>query len=483
MLVIFNTKVSYWKHIKNVRETRSIMEHDTKKTIIFDPRSIKQLEGDSFATAETFLRALRDFGYELAIIVGEHDTYFSPNNLVRATNARKPLLPIICIGSFDDAIVDLVDAIIPADANEQKLNEQIETVRTRREVLAKSGLVGRSQALQSIADTIFRIADTEISTLLIGESGTGKELVAKAIHENSSHAHQPFVAINTSAIPETLLESQLFGYKKGAFTGAEKDTPGFFERAQNGTLFLDEIGEMPLSIQVKLLRALETREYYPVGEIKSKTTNARFIAATNRDLRAMLQHGSFREDLYYRIAGVRVYIPPLRERRADIPVLVYYFAQLISTRANRSFAGFSDDAIEAMIDYHWPGNVRELRNFVENAVMLSGGKTVRAQDLTSYFEENKYMGKTLPTPIVEKNDVPDIYAQMLYFLKQNNELLKAISEKLTLGDTFDSNIEKKMIEANLAKFSGSKRKTAAAMGISERTLYRKIRKFGIEDVD
>jgi len=250
--------------------------------------------------------------------------------------------------------------------------------RELREALGQrykfENIIGGSAPMQEIFATIMRVAPTRATVLLAGESGVGKDMIARAIHQHSPRKDRPFVKINCTAIPENLMESELFGYEKGAFTGANTSKPGKFEQADTGTVFLDEIGDVPGSIQVKLLRVLQEREFERLGSNRTQHTDVRVIAATNVDLRAALEQGTFREDLYYRLNVVPMNIPPLRERKEDIPYLVEHFA--------KKFGGeISEGAMERLMSYHWPGNVRELENVVERSVLLAQGPRVEPSDV------------------------------------------------------------------------------------------------------
>ena len=478
---------------------------DDLKILAFDRNDELSISAIKCRTQQEFLSKLREDKFDLAIVV-HHDTFpdtdiggnLRMQNFLRVIGHRAPLMPIIVLTdeNLSDGKIDrLVDLKFSRTISVSELKRQIEKLYNLRKILAENGLVGRSKSLQVIADTIMRVAPTDISVLITGESGTGKELVAKSIHNHSKRKDGPFVAINCGAIPETLLESQLFGYKRGAFTGANRDTPGFFDKAEGGTLFLDEIGEIPQSVQVKFLRVLETGEYFPVGGVKSKQANCRIITATNRDLKVSMRDGKFREDLYYRIGGVQIFIPPLRERREDIPILAFYFAEQIARKQNIKFADFSDDAIDAMLDYHWPGNVRELRNLVENAVILSNGNVIRADNLIQYFSEHSQIGRKLPILSPEHSgNIDSVLNSILTLLQQNNRILHKILDELNIRgggrnfyeeDVFVSppsfsEAEKDAIEKALKITGGSRRETAKILGISVRTLYRKMKKYGIK---
>jgi len=245
-----------------------------------------------------------------------------------------------------------------------------------------NGVVGRSEGLLDVFRVIDRVADTNCTVLVTGESGTGKELVARAVHESSQRAPCPFVAVNCGAIPEALLESELFGHAKGAFTGAHASKAGRIAQAQGGTLFLDEIGELPLALQVKLLRVLQTREYSPVGDTRVLRADVRIVAATNIDLEQAARAGTFREDLYYRLNVIHVSVPPLRDRVGDVPILAEHFLSLARQRtARQSIRGISAAALQLLEQYAWPGNVRELENTIERAGLLARGEEILPRDL------------------------------------------------------------------------------------------------------
>lgn len=253
--------------------------------------------------------------------------------------------------------------------------------RSSSDKFVYENIVGKSKKMQEIFDVIENISKTSSTVLILGDSGTGKEMVAKAIHKRSTRSTKPFVVINCSAIPETLLESELFGHKKGSFTGAVHDKAGLFEEADTGTIFLDEVGEIPPSVQVKLLRVLQEGEVRPVGGVQNRRVDVRLVAATNKDLYTMVQEGRFREDLYYRLNVITVLLPPLRERPEDIPLLAYHFLKKYTDKTGKKVEKISVDALQALQNYRWVGNVRELENVVERAVVLTSSEAIQATDL------------------------------------------------------------------------------------------------------
>ena len=250
----------------------------------------------------------------------------------------------------------------------------------------KSGIIGESDEINHVLDMVSQVADVDISVLINGESGTGKELISKAIHLGSTRSSKELVIVNCGAIPEGIIESELFGHKKGAYTDASDSRKGYFETADKGTIFLDEIGDMPLETQVKVLRVLEAGEYMRVGDSLSKKTDTRVIAATNKDLAKLVKEGKFRQDLYYRLKTVTINLPPLRQRKSDIRLLVDRFALQFSRTNNIKYKGFTPEAIKAMQKCEWPGNVRELKNFVESVLILQKGERITGEIIEKQLE-------------------------------------------------------------------------------------------------
>jgi DNA-binding NtrC family response regulator len=269
----------------------------------------------------------------------------------------------------------------------------------REELREITGIVGETDAMEEVLERVVQIAPVASTVLILGESGTGKELVARGIHALSPRRHRPFIAVNVAALPETLLESELFGHEKGAFTGASDRRKGFFELANGGTIFLDEMGEMPLSTQTKLLRVLEEREFRRVGGEESIRVDVRVVAATNRDLREQVLTGAFRRDLYHRLNILRIDLPPLRARRDDIPRLIDGFIRQFSAQHDRPFVGIEPEALRILVDYDWPGNVRELRNLVESMVVLAPGRVIRPEDIPAEVRYGRRGDSLLPVPV------------------------------------------------------------------------------------
>jgi len=364
-------------------------------------------------------------------------------------------------------------------------------------------IIGSSEPIREIIELIMSIATTNISVLITGESGVGKEVVAKAIHTLSQRNTKQMISVNCGAIPEGLLESELFGHEKGAFTGAIATKKGYFELADGGTIFLDEIGETPLQTQVKLLRVLESGEFMRVGSGELRKVDVRIVAATNRDLSKMVKTKQIRKDLFYRLKAITIYVPPLRERREDIPLLLNHFVQETTSKNNIEFMGFTDDALNIIENYSWFGNVRELKNFVETVVVLSAGKKVDTNLVKEHltdFEKLYEDSKILPIPVhtsveqaereliykallslgVEIRDIKDILLNMNRGI--NNQVMHEDVEDVLYQEDVQpiEEVEKQMIKRALIKYHGNKRKAAQALKISERTLYRKLKEYEIE---
>lgn len=282
----------------------------------------------------------------------------------------------------------------------QQENHQLRTELNRKYQFEQ--IIGQSESFRAVLDLVGRVADSDSTILVTGESGTGKEMVARAIHYNSPRSQQPFIAINCGAIPSELLESELFGHVKGAFTGAIQNRVGRFELADGGTLFLDEIGDLEPSLQVKLLRALQERSFEPVGSTKTVQINVRVIAATNQNLEDAVAHGKFREDLFYRLNVIPIVIPALRERRSDIPLLAGHFLTHFNRNKSRQLTGFSVEAMDALTAYNWPGNIRELENLIERLAILKGHGQVEINDLPA-----KYRAQNSVAAAVEVMNLPD----------------------------------------------------------------------------
>tara|TARA_B100000674_G_scaffold85247_1_gene59119 strand:+ start:272 stop:1477 length:1206 start_codon:yes stop_codon:yes gene_type:complete len=390
------------------------------------------------------------------------------------------------------------------------------------------GIIGDSPLIEEMLTLISQVAKTDISVLITGSSGSGKEMVAKAIHKNSNRKFKELVTVNCAAIPSGIIESELFGHKKGSFTGATENRKGYFEVADEGTIFLDEIGELPLETQAKLLRVIEEGEFLRVGDTKLNKVNVRIVAATNRALEKEVYDRNFRQDLYYRLKTVNIKVPDLKDHLDDIDELVSRFALKFTARNEISYKGFSKDSIMLLKNYSWPGNVRELKNVVESAIVMNKGERITRQMLSSQININEYSARPdLPVKIdmpPDKIEREMILKQLLYLRQDVNEIkqlflsskgldkvykndvksdtyflpkdtnLKNIENQISdigdakafalqddsVGQVSMDDIENEVIERTLLKVKGNRRKAADILNISERTLYRKIKEYGIE---
>ncbi|HUF51496.1 MAG TPA: sigma-54 dependent transcriptional regulator [Longimicrobiales bacterium] len=501
--------------------------------------------------------AFRDAGYDTELLTpGE-----------RIADVRDPVL-LILTGSLEEKqarrlvresvdagglpVLGLLDthATITADLKQRlgvsdalaKPVDYAEAVRLGKRLIDRAhlrrvtGIVGETDPMIETLERVVQIAPVNSTVLLTGESGTGKERVARGIHALSPRRHRPFIATNVAALPETLLEAELFGHEKGAFTGAIGQRKGFFELATKGTLFLDEIGEMPTATQSKLLRVLEEQSFRRLGGETEIEVDVRVIAATNQPLRQLVEIGRFRRDLYFRLNVLHIELPPLRERRADIPLLVDTFIRECSHEHDRPRIGVSPEAMAILVGYDWPGNVRELRNLVESMVVLSPGQVIRPGDIPPEIRDARGRSRLLPVPLLRSDatatsttappelefifhtlvqlrmDVEDLRHQFEHYQQAHPELQPAITPGTLPVSTYApppvhildiepeptpadlaaehdvvvyrpgmtlAELEQNAITAALREVAGNRRKAAEMLGMGERTLYRKIKEYGI----
>jgi DNA-binding NtrC family response regulator len=377
-------------------------------------------------------------------------------------------------------------------------------------------IIGQSVLISQLKQLALQVAETDITVLIIGETGSGKEVLARYIHSNSLRADKSFIPVNCGAIPAGILESELFGHEKGAFTGAVNSRKGYFESADRGTIFLDEIGEMPLETQVKFLRVIETGEFQRVGSSETIYSDARIIAATNKNMYQAVAEKNFREDLFYRLRSVELQIPPLRERGKDILMLAENFVHEFERKHKIAFEGFSPEAGEMLMRYTWPGNVRELRNLIESLLVLEKGKYITPEILEKHLvQRNRYKSLVHDPSKSEINELQIIYSSIIQLRQEISEIRQLLQhliqtrphtplllpdasltrpqESTSLSSVPEENnntsepgvllslddIEKKSIAEALKICHGNKRNTAKALGITERTLYRKINAYGL----
>jgi DNA-binding NtrC family response regulator len=393
---------------------------------------------------------------------------------IKATNPEMSVIMITAHGSKDIAIEAIRKGAYdyftkPLDINEMRVvvrraleREHLQDeLRQLRETVEKRrgfhNIVGASRGMREVFDIVETVFDNDITVLITGESGTGKELIAEAIHYNSPRRAKPLVKLNCVAIPETLLESELFGYEKGAFTGATRQKPGKFELANHGTLLLDEIGDMSLTTQAKLLRVLQEREVERVGGVKPISVDVRIIASTNQDLAQLVREQRFREDLYFRLNVLPIHIPPLRERREDISLLVDHFTSLSRTKLHKDIEGFSEEAMDFLMNYSWPGNVRELENVVQRAIILAKDRIIQDWNLP-----------------------PEIRQQVkeAFFDLKKFEGDRPLGEKVEM---IVAEIEEKLILQALDKVGWKREQAASLLRISPKTLYNKMNKYGLNE--
>jgi DNA-binding NtrC family response regulator len=382
---------------------------------------------------------------------------------IKRVNAALPVVIMTAYGSVESAVEAMkvgasdyvlkpfslaeMVMVVRKELDARNLREEN---RSLREALGRryeySNVIASSEKMQEVLALVERVAPTNSTVLLGGESGVGKDLIARAIHEHSTRSSGPFLKINSTAIPENLLESELFGYEKGAFSGATSAKPGKFELADKGTLFLDEIGDVPPAIQVKLLRVIQEREFERLGGTKTLKVDVRLIAATNRDLRAALEEGTFRQDLYYRLNVVAIDVPPLREHKEDIPALANFFLQRFAQVSGKKFTGIAPDAVELLTQFHWPGNVRELENVIERSITFATGPVLAAADIR------------LDRPAPSQSAAP------------------VLPEGMTLDQW-----EQEIIREALRHANGNKSQAARSLGLSRNALRYRLSQMGLSD--
>ena len=386
------------------------------------------------------------------------------------------------------------------------------------------GIIGESIEIEEMCTLIGQVANTDISVLITGESGSGKEMVAQALHKNSKRKFESMITVNCAAIPSGIIESELFGHKKGSFTGAHENHKGYFEAANKGTIFLDEIGELPLETQAKLLRVIEQGEFMRVGETKTQKTDVRIVAATNRKLKDEVQEKKFRQDLYFRLKTVSINVSPLRDHISDLFLYIERFGLLFTAKNDIPFKGFAPEAINIMKEYNWPGNVRELKNTIESLLAINKGERIQEDMVVKYLkldDSKDVFNNSLPVPINKESDAieRELILKQLLFLRQDvNELKQLFAAKMgdsasniqptnnslfvlpeknkedthqiddglfkgikddVIGEITMNELEKEVIERTLKNCNGNRRKTAKILDISERTLYRKLKEYEI----
>ena len=460
-------------------------------TIVNDVQSaIEELRGGAFDIVVTDLRMPNSSGFETGVADPTNPANASGTVAsdgadagLRVLDAARQLQPeaetimVTAHGdvptareAFKHGVFDFIEKPLDLALFRSLVNRAAETVLLRHYSAQEAsgtedlvqhagfeGIIAGSEAMRRILSTVKTVAASSLPVLITGESGTGKELIAKAIHTNSQRSGQRFVPFNCAGQSESLLESELFGHVKGAYTGADRDRQGVFEYADKGTLFLDELGDMPLAMQAKLLRVLENGELVRVGSNDSRKVDVRFVSATNKDLEKATKDGSFRQDLYFRIKGSHIHLPPLRERREDIPRIIRHAASKFASELGRNAPAFSDTAVLRLTAYSWPGNVRQLLNVVQNIVVMAAGETE---------------GKDVSV------DVRHVPAEVQSEAEGDGELT-GTGEGGSLAGTSLEALEKRAIRETLKLTGGNREQTAKLLGIGERTLYRKLKDYGL----
>lgn len=448
--------------------TDKILVVDDEQSILFFMKEALTKKGyqvDSATSAEMGISKVKQDAFSL-IVLDVRLPGMSGIDAIKKFRGLDPLVPIIIMtayGNRDLAIravqegaydfftkpIKLDEFLIVLKRALEKRRLELEISQLEERIKKKykyENIVGSSGVMQEVFTIVYKVAETDSSVIIYGESGTGKELIAQAIHAQSTRREGPFVKLNCVAIPEGLLESELFGHEKGSFTGAVAQKKGKFELANGGTIFLDEIGDMTLATQAKILRVLQEREFERVGGTKTVQVDVRIIAATNKDLQKAVEQKQFREDLYFRLNVVPVYLPPLRERKEDIPLLVEHFLEGVGERVKKHISGVTPDAIDMLVAYNWPGNVRELENCIERSAVVSNGDWITKDCLPLYIVTGE---KTEP---LSKSSIEEIL----------------------------SSTEKKLILDALSQSGGVQAKAARHLGITERSLWHRIKKYNIK---
>jgi len=450
---------------------------NSRVLIIDDDQSMCELIDESLSRKgfETEWRTSADEGFRLldghefdAVLTDLNMRDMNGLELCERIVSSRPDLPVVVVtafGSMETAVgairagaydfitkpveMDALALVVERAVQHRSLKEEVKRLREAVDATRQFGdMIGSSTAMRKVNELVTRVADSDANVLITGESGTGKELVAKALHARSARSSGPFVAVNCAAVPETLLESELFGHAKGAFTDARQSRTGLFVQASGGTLFLDEVAELPLGMQPKLLRSLQERKVRPVGGNSEVPFDARLVTATNRDLETEVSEKKFREDLYYRINVVRVEVPPLRARGNDVLLLAQHFIERAASRANKNVVGLVSAAAEKLLGYEWPGNVRELENCMERAVALTRFDQITVEDLPEKIRD--YQSSHM---VVASDDPSDL-------LNMNE-------------------VERRYIQRVLKAVAGNKTQAAKLLGFDRRTLYRKLDRYGL----
>lgn len=435
--------------------------------------AISKIRQDSFDVALIDINMPIASGLEVLSTIKKEN---HPTSIIvmTAQDTMKNAVQAMKEGAFDYLTkpfeLDELELIVDRALETKKLFQEVKTLKQelKNSFDPQAKIMGQSKVIREIYKLIGKVSASDVPVLITGESGTGKELIAKSIHHSSERAHFPFIAVNCAAIPKDLLESELFGYRKGAFTGADESRIGFFEAAHKGTLFLDEIGDMPLSLQSKLLRVLQEKEISPIGSRETKPIDVRIISATNQDLSKLVAEKKFREDLYFRLNVVPIRIAPLRERKEDIQILAEYFIQKFQAELSIPPKNLNEEAITLLKNCSWPGNVRELENVMKRAMVLLNGFVIKGKDLEEILNQNSAILK--PEDLKELSLEEIVGNKLARFLEKFDEL-----DEMDLYEKIIQMVEKPLLSLVLQKTRGNQIQAAKVLGINRNTLRKKIK--------
>ncbi len=441
--------------------------------------ALYKLEQEDFDMAILDLKMPEMTGFEVLTQIKTQKPEL-PIVLMTAQDTMKNAVEAMKQGAFDYITkpfeLDELEVIVDRALQTKKLTDDVKELQQElqtKQFDRQAKIIGKSRSIREVYKSIGKVANSNVSVLITGESGTGKELLAKAIHLASPRASAPFIAVNCASIPKELLESELFGYRKGAFTGADESRAGYFEAANHGTLFLDEIGDMPISLQAKLLRSLQEGEIQRLGSTQSISIDVRILSATNQDLAKMVEEKQFREDLFFRLNVVPLVLPPLREREEDIEILAQYFIEKYSKEFSCPSKVLSEECIQLIKAYPWPGNVRELENVIKRTLVMSAGNVISAKEMTPMLREKK---AKLSKAEVEQRSLEDLISEKLsQFLDKFHEL-----GSMELYETLLPMFERPLLNLILQKTNGNQIQAAKVLGINRNTLRKKIRNLKIK---
>jgi len=477
----------------NLKKTKILIAEDelSLRTILKKMMSKKGYEVDTADDGFVAQKKLLENNYALAIMdikmpsqtgleileTLKKEKIGTQSIIMTAQDTMKNAIDAMKKGAYDYITkpfeLEELENIVEKALSARRLAEEVKELRRGAPVQydRDAKIVGNSKVVREIFKTIGKVSSNDVSILITGESGTGKELVARAIHQNSTRAGKPFIAVNCAAIPRDLLESELFGYRKGAFTGAEENRAGFFEQAHLGTLFLDEIGDLPLNLQAKLLRILQDKEVQRLGSSETKAVDVRILAATNQDLEKLVKAKKFREDLFFRLHVIPFHLPPLRDRTEDIPLLAEYFLDRLAKETDLPVKTFSPEAIELLKQYNWPGNIRELENIIKRAAILSGNENLNEEDLAFFIGiKREATSQEFETMGLEEL----IETRLRPFIAKTKDL-----EMSNLYGTILQMTERPLLRLILKQTNYNQIRAAKILGINRNTLRKKIRELNI----